>query len=280
MDIEKEFYDLKLAIEEVGKVAYAYFDSSDTSYEQKLDNTVVTEVDKNVEAFLLGYIKEHFPNDTIVGEEYGETTGTSGFVWYIDPIDGTDNFLRKVPFSAISVARLGDSVEDSFGIVYNPITRQMFSSLAESEGGVYENERVCHLTADSLGGRYVIAIGRGRKEPWMKSAGYALSEGLGMKFGKCKAFDCTALELSYVASNRFDGFLTYGLKPYDYAAGLFLTKAAGAAISIYENGEWRLWTQNLKELCAIQDRTIFVSHRDTHQDFIEFIGDPKLWAKE
>ena len=279
MTIEEKFHDIKQAIEKAGELANAYFYSSDSSYQQKLDKSVVTEVDKDIEIFLRTYIKEHFPNDTIVGEEYEKYTGKSNFVWYIDPIDGTDNFLRKVPFSAISVARLGDSVEDSFGIVYNPITRQMFSSLAETEGGVYENERVCQLTADSLGGRYVIAIGRNNKEPWMKPAAYSLFEGLGMKYGKCKAYDCTALELSYVASNRFDAFLTFGLSSYDYAAGLFLTKAAGAAISVCENGEWTPWRQNLKELCKIPARTIFVSHPSIHEEILSSIGNPRHWAK-
>ena len=279
MNTEEKFHKFKEVIKEAGKMAYKYFDSDDLSNEQKSDGSVVTEVDKNIETMLIKYINENFPGDAIVGEEQGEHVGKSGFVWHIDPIDGTDNFLRKIPFCAISVARLGDSAEDSFGIVYNPITQQMFSSFMETAGGVYENERVCKLTAEPLGGRYIIDIGRGR-EQWMKAASYALYEVLGMKYGRCSAYNCAALELSYVAANRIDAFLSYGLKTYDYAAGLFLVKAAGAAISVFEDGVWKLWTGNLKEFCSKHQRTFFVSHPDIHEGMLKFIGDPASWPKK
>ncbi len=279
MNIEEKFHEFEDIVKEAGKIAYKYFDSSDISNEQKIDGSVVTEVDKNIETILVQYIKENFPEDSIVGEEHGDRVGKSEFVWHIDPIDGTDNFLRKIPFCAISVARLGDKVEDSFGVVYNPITKQMFSSFMETEGGVYENERVCKLTAEPLGGRYAISIGRG-KEKWMKPANYALNAALGMKYGKCGSYNCAALEMSYVAANRIDAFLTFGLKSYDYAAGLFLVKAAGAAISVFEDGVWKLWTKNLKSLCSKHQRTIFVSHSDIHDEMLNFIGDPESWASK
>lgn len=280
MNTEDKFHELKKVIREAGKIAYKFFDSEDTCNKQKIDGSVVTEVDVNIETVLLKHIKENFPDDAIVGEEHGDHAGTSGFVWHIDPIDGTDNFLRKIPFCGISVARLGDSAIESFGIVYNPLTQQMFSSFMETEGGVYENERICKLTADPLGGRYVVSMGSGKSEKWMKPASYALREGLGMKYGKSASYGCTALELSYIAANRIDAFLTFGLKSYDYAAGLFLVKAAGAVISVFEEGIWKSWTKNLKELCSKHERIIFTSHPDIHQDMLDFIGDPANWAKK
>lgn len=273
MDTEEQFHQFKEVVREAGKIAKAYFDASDTANEQKADGSVVTEVDKKTETFLLEYIRKHFPNDAIVGEEHGAHAGDSGFVWHIDPIDGTDNFLRKIPFCAISVARLGDSPAGSFGIVYNPLTEQMFATFLETEGGVYENDHLCKLTPDPLGGRYAISIGRGR-EAWMKSATYALFEKLGTKYGKCGAYGSAALELAYVAANRIDAFLTYGLKSYDYAAGLFLVKAVGGAISVFEDGKWTRWERGLKELCSQHNRTIFVSHPDVHEMMLVDIGDP------
>ncbi len=280
LDIEKRFHELKKVIEETGKVAFKYFDADDISNEQKSDGTVVTKVDRNIETTLLEYIEETFPEDAIIGEEYGEHAGGSGFVWHIDPIDGTDNFLRKIPFCAISVARLGDSAEGSFGIVHNPITKQTFSSFLEIPGEVYENERVCNLTADSLGGKYVVTIGRSTKEPWMKPASHALNEAIGMKYGKCTSYGCSALELAYIAANRIDAYLTYGLNSYDYAAGLFLVKAAGGAISVFEDHEWKLWKSNLKELCSQHGRILFTSHPNIHDGMLKFIGDPKAWGRK
>jgi myo-inositol-1(or 4)-monophosphatase len=278
MDTEQQFHELKKKVEEVGAIAYAYFNSANNANEQKNDGSVVTEIDTQIEAALTAYIREHFPDDAIVGEEYGAQTGTSGFVWHIDPIDGTENFLRRIPFFAISVARLGDTPEDSFGIVYNPATKQMFSSFLEDVGGMYENERLTGLSPEPIGGRYFIAVGAGKKEPWMSTARYGLLKELRSKTTKGVSYDCGALELAYVSANRIDAAFSCGLHSYDYAAGLFLAKAAGGALSVFEDGAWQPWTKNLKEFCAVHGRTFFVSHPDVHAMFLERIGDPSQWA--
>ena len=272
--LEKKFQALIAYIETVGQIARDYFDSEDFPNELKEDGSVVTYVDKTIETGLRSFIEEHFPEDSIVGEEHDDTTGTSGFVWHIDPIDGTDNFLRKIPFCAISVARLGDTAEDSFGIVHNPITKHTFASLMEN--GAYENERLTNLTAEPLGGKYVIGLGRGR-EVWMKRASYRIMEGVGLKYGRCAPYHSTALELAYLSAGRLDGFLTFGLNTYDYGAGLFLVRAAGGAISVLEDGVWQRWEGSIKDLCDCHGKTIFASHPDIHDDIRDFIGIPMDW---
>lgn len=254
--IEDKFHALITTVEAAGQVARDYFDSDDFSNTIKDDGSAVTHADEAIEKILREYVDTHFPEDSIIGEEQEDKVGTSGFVWHIDPIDGTDNFLRKVPFCAISVARLGDTTEDSFAVVHNPITKHTFASLMEN--CVYENKRVTNLTEQPLGGKFTIAFGRG-KETWMKKSAYKFMEVLGTKYGRCQPYNCTALELAYVSADRIDAFLTYGLKSYDYAAGLFLNRAAGAKISVFEQGEWNLYTGSLKSLCATHGKTIFVS---------------------
>ena len=276
MEIRARYRELLVAIEEAGEVAHAYFDANEAENTRKEDGSVVTQADTDIETRILTFINTHFPNDAIVGEEHGSKEGTSGFVWHIDPIDGTDNFLRRIPFCAISVARLGDSTEDSFGIVHNPFTRQTFSSLMDE--GAYENEHVCNLTAEPLGGRYVISLGAGRSEPWMRTARFNLQKGLSLKFGKCHAYSSTALELAYVAASRIDAYLGFGLKSYDYAAGLFLAVSAGARVSVFEEHEWCTWNGSVKEFCSVHGRTFFVSHPDIHTRMLDAIGDPRAWA--
>ncbi len=274
-EIEQKFQDLISHIESVGQHARDYFDSEDISNDIKADGSVVTRIDNEIETMLRAYVKENFPDDAIVGEEHEDTEGTSGFVWHIDPIDGTDNFLRKIPFCAISVARLGDTPEDSFGIVHNPITKHTFASLMEN--GAYENERVTNLTAEPLGGKYTISLGAGRNESWMKPASFRLQEGLGMKYGRCKAYGSTALELAYLAAGRIDAYLTYGLNTYDYGAGLHLVRAAGGKISLFEQGTWSVWEASIRDLCDKHGKIIFASHPDIHDEMRDFIGNPKDW---
>ncbi len=276
MNLESTFAALIKTIETHGQMARDYFDSDDFSNSQKTDGSVVTAVDEEMEQVIRQFVSEHFPHDAIIGEEGETVEGTSGFVWHIDPIDGTDNFLRKIPFCAVSIARLGETAEDSLAIVHNPITKHTFATLRED--GAYENERVTNLTAEPLGGRLVVSLGVGRTESWMKPTAYRIKEAVGTKFGKCDSYGSTALELAYLAAGRIDAYLTYGLYSYDYAAGLSLVRAAGGAISVFEEGRWQRFEGSLKSLCATHGKIIFASHPDIHDEIRDFIGDPKQWA--
>jgi myo-inositol-1(or 4)-monophosphatase len=273
--LEESFHTLVKEIEKHGQIARDYFDSDDLTNQLKDDGSVVTLVDQTIEAALREYIATHFPEDSIVGEEGVNFEGTSSFVWHIDPIDGTDNFLRKIPFCAVSVARLGDTVEDSFAVIHNPITRHTFASLMEN--GVYENERVTNLSAEPLGGKYTISVGAGRGEDWMSPARFRIMEAMSLRYGRCKAYGSTALELAYLAAGRIDAYLTYGLYSYDYAAGFFLVRAAGGTISTFEDGAWHSFEGSIKSLCDTHGKIIFASHPDIHEEMLQFIGDPHAW---
>lgn len=269
---------MQTVIERAGEQARGYFLRDMTENEQKNDGSVVTAVDTAIERELVSYVRKQFPDDTIVGEEDKGYVGTSQFVWYIDPIDGTDNFLRKIPFCAISVARLGDTTEDSLAIVHNPITGITFSGLAGDgvQEAQQEAQRVHQINEELLGGRAIVSVCRGR-EVWMKSATYNLQKAFGKQFGKGTAYGCCALELTYVAANRIDGVLTFGLNPYDYAAGLFLIQSSGGSISVFRDGSWLEWTASLKELCQESSETIFASHAGIHTEALSLIGDPYQW---
>lgn len=145
--------------------------------------------------------------------------------------------------------------------------------------GVYENELIHAMNTELLGGRAMISIARGR-EIWMKSASSNLRKALGMKFGGGNSFGCCALEHTYVAANRLDGVLTFGLNSYDYAAGLFLIKSAGGSISVFEKNVWRPWQGSLKELCYEHGKTIFSSHAGVHDEALALIGNPQQWSDE
>jgi myo-inositol-1(or 4)-monophosphatase len=277
-ELETTFKALVTHVEEVGKIAKDYFDSGDISNEIKTDGSVVTRIDNEIETVLREYIAKNFPDDAIIGEEHADMEGTSGFVWHIDPIDGTDNFVRKIPFFAISVARLGETAEDSFGIVHNPVSGHTFTALMEN--CTYENDRITNLTELPIGEKLVIGMGRGRKEPWMVPASYRIQEAVGTKYGRCQPFNCTALELAYLSADRIDAFLTFGLSTYDYAAGFFLARAAGAKISVFEHNVWREHTGSIKSLCDTHGKIIFVSHPKIHDEIRDFIGNPMSWNLE
>lgn len=278
MDIHDKFHLLKKEIKTASRIAHTYFNSSDFSNESKSDGSVVTEIDKEIEEKLRAFVAKHFPDDEVVGEEGDNVPGTSGFVWYIDPIDGTDNFLRKIPFCAVSVARLGDTAEDSFAIIHNPITDHTFSVMMD--GGVYEDERVVSCLDKPLWSRYLITTAIVVREPWVQSAKYNMQAALEREFGKCVSYSSAALQQAYLAAGRMEGFFTTGLGRHDYAAGLYLVRAAGGKISLYEDGQWRLAEESIKDIASQKHRTIFVSRPEIHDRALELIGDPKQWADE
>ena len=85
------------AATEAGQLTLRYFRSSDLTIETKPDDTPVTRADKESEETLRAHLAKEFPNDAIVGEEFGTQSGSTDYTWYLDPIDGTKSFIRGIP---------------------------------------------------------------------------------------------------------------------------------------------------------------------------------------
>ncbi len=258
-------------IEKSGAVPRSYFYTDDVSSKAKPDGSLVTRIDGKVEHILTKHIKKAFPEDSIMGEEQGLHESGKDYVWYIDPIDGTDNLIRRIPFFSISVARLGKEMEDSFGIVHNPVTKQTFYSAFDE--GVYENKSVRSLRDEPLGKKMAISMGRGKK-PEDKVLDYNLRKALALKFGKGSPLGSAALELSYLAAGRIDGYFSLDLKSWDIAAGLFIARAAGATVSELKEGAWlSLDNVSMRDICARENLYLFVSRPDIHADVLNFVQD-------
>jgi histidinol phosphatase-like enzyme (inositol monophosphatase family) len=107
------------AAREAGQLTLAFFQREDLTFERKADDSPVTEADRQAERLLRRRIHENFPDDGILGEEFGEQAGTSGFRWILDPIDGTKSFICGVPLygTLIGVERSGTSV---VGVIHLP----------------------------------------------------------------------------------------------------------------------------------------------------------------
>lgn len=94
----KSRLDLALhAAREAERIILEYYQSSGLAVDRKKDSSPVTIADRRAEEFIRGEIAKQFPNDGILGEEFGDTPGTSGFRWILDPLDGTKSFIHGVP---------------------------------------------------------------------------------------------------------------------------------------------------------------------------------------
>ncbi|MCB9816423.1 inositol monophosphatase [Candidatus Nomurabacteria bacterium] len=277
MKTDEKFASLIETIEAAGQSARTYFNDA-ADFDEKSDGSVVTKIDTDTEVLLRDFVAEYFPYDAIVGEEGDDVSGTSGYVWYIDPIDGTENFVRKIPLFSITATRLGAGPEGSFAIVHNPISGQTFASIMED--GVYENQRLTTFREGKVGGRLAINVLSSKAEPWILPAKYNLIQALGIKYGKSSSFSAGLLEFAYVAAGRLDGVISLLSSPWDTAAGLYLAKAAGAPISLYIDGRWQRYDGAIRDL--YQDLTarhlILVSTPAVHDELCAFVGDPRAWA--
>jgi histidinol phosphatase-like enzyme (inositol monophosphatase family) len=118
---------LELAIRaacEAGEITLRYFRRPDLTVDRKEDSSPVTAADRDAEQLLRQRIANAFPDDAILGEEFGETPGTNAFQWTIDPIDGTKSFVAGVPLytTVIGILEHGQSAA---GLIFAPATREM-----------------------------------------------------------------------------------------------------------------------------------------------------------
>jgi histidinol phosphatase-like enzyme (inositol monophosphatase family) len=115
---------LKFAVQiahEAGDLTLGYFGSAGLAVERKSDDSPVTIADRRAEKLLRQRIAERFPNDSILGEEFGSVAGTSGFQWVLDPIDGTKSFIHGVPLYTTLIAVL-EGETSRVGVIHSPAT--------------------------------------------------------------------------------------------------------------------------------------------------------------
>jgi histidinol-phosphatase len=130
------------AAQEAGRLALGHFDTG-IAVEWKQDHSPVTLADVGAEALLRGQLLRRFPNDGFLGEESGDTPGSSGFRWIIDPIDGTRSFVRGVPIWATLVG-LEYKGETIAGVVFLPAMGLTYRALRGD--GVFRNDRPIHVS--------------------------------------------------------------------------------------------------------------------------------------
>jgi myo-inositol-1(or 4)-monophosphatase len=190
-------------------------------------NDFVTEVDQAAEEAIITTLLEAYPGHGILAEESGRERGArhSDFVWIIDPLDGTTNFIHGFPVYAVSIAlSFRGRIEQA--VVYDPTRNDLF--VASKGRGAYLNDRRLRVSrrtrmADAL-------IGTGF--PFRKGDNFKrylkMFEEVMQHCAGVRRPGAAALDLCYVAAGWYDGFFETGLQPWDVAAGsLMITEAGG-----------------------------------------------------
>lgn len=207
------------------------------SLDYKSAFNIVTDVDKASEELILQTIKSAFADDLFLAEESGTQASAKGKTskrrWIIDPLDGTTNFAHSYPFFCVSIAAEEDG-EVVLGVVYNAIADELF--LAEKNGGATLNGETIKVSARNTLDTSLLATGF--PPDTLKSVHHNMDSFRHIT-NACHGVrrdGSAALDLSFVACGRLDGFWERKLSAWDVAAGALLVTEAGGRVSNLEEG--------------------------------------------
>lgn len=209
---------------------------------KKAQNDFVSEVDVAAEQKIIETIRRYYPKHSILAEESGLSGDDEEFVWIIDPLDGTTNFLHGFPQFAVSIA-VQHNGELEHAVVYNPINQELF--VASSGGGAYLNNRRIRVSDQReldgalLGTGFPFKIQK-HLDCYMDTfkALFPMTAGV-------RRAGAASLDLAFVAAGRLDGFWEIGLQPWDMAAGALLIIEAGGFVGDFSGEKDYLKTGNL-----------------------------------
>jgi myo-inositol-1(or 4)-monophosphatase len=195
--------------------------------DQKGKNDYASEVDRMAEREIINIIKAAYPEHAILAEESGEHKGND-FVWVIDPLDGTTNFLHGFPQYAVSIA-LKHKGKLEVGVVYDPLRDELFT--AKRGGGAMLNNRRLRVTNQTSLKGALIGTGFPFKTDKHLDAYLGMFRALTTDCAGIRRAGAAALDLAYVAAGRLDGFWEIGVMEWDVAAGILLITEAGGVIT-------------------------------------------------
>ncbi len=248
-ELDGRFVLAKYLAFRAGEVLKRYFLSEALAPERKADRSLVSEADRASERLIRQEIERFFPNDAIIGEEEGEKEGED-FEWVIDPLDGTNNFLRGIPFFNISIAVRSD--KGGAGVVYNPITGEMFSAC--SGKGAFLNDKPLTRRV-MLGSLPFVTYCSSSREDVLKEVADFFST-FRSKTADIRKLGSSALEICYVAAGRADVYLGFDIKLWDFAAAEVVARESGCLVReggvlLVARPELSPWVQRLREMGVI-----------------------------
>ncbi len=216
-----------------GVIQMRGFRSESTRISYKSRTDLVTNIDRESEEFLYGKILEEYSGHTIVAEEGSRHDTDGDLVWYVDPLDATNNFAHGIPVFCVSLgvySRQENRVV--VGVVYDPLHKEMFT--ASRGDGAFCNGSPIRVSATGDLGVALLATGfpYDRKDPEKNN----LREFTRMspQVQGIRRLGSAAVDLCYTACGRFDGYWEPCLRPWDMAAGSLIVEEAGGWVSRYD----------------------------------------------
>jgi len=225
--------------------------------DEKAKNDFVTEADKKSEEIIKGHIRSQFNNHDILAEESLAVRNDSPFLWIIDPLDGTLNYIHGLPCFAVSIA-LEIEGELAVGLIYEPLRENIYSAIKGQ--GAFKNGKRIHVSHSNTLNTSLVATGfpfriKDIIDNYLKVFKELFMHATGIRRG-----GSACLDLAYTAEGIFGGFFECSLSPWDMASGVLLVKEAGGEVTDFNGGNQYLKTGN-----------IIAGSKGVHQEILKII---------
>ncbi|WP_374987716.1 inositol monophosphatase family protein [Paenibacillus sp. R14(2021)] len=229
---------------------------------------LVTEVDKGAETMIRNLVGTHFPHHSFLGEEGVEpgpeastkalqSVRDAEYLWIVDPVDGTTNFVHGFPFFSVSIA-LAYKGEVIVGVVYDPMRDELF--VAEKGKGAYVRGRRMAVSGEQTLRESLLATGFPADPNYALPLNMKGLQALVPRVRNIRSGGSAALHLAYVAAGRLTGFWEMGLNAWDLAAGVLLIKESGGTVTDVKGSPYDLGV-----------RHIAVSNGHIHDEFLQVL---------
>lgn len=246
------------AARRAGDIILRHYEDRDSyQVKQKQDRDFVTEVDQLAESIIIKEIRKHYPNHGIVAEESAPINPDADIQWYIDPLDGTTNFIHGYPHFCISIAAWQKG-KPLLAVVHDPMRDETFE--AKNGGGAFLNRRRLRVSSCVKVKNALFASGlppyrREGLDDFQTRMDACMRHADGYRRG-----GSAALDLAYVAAGRIDAYWEAGLKPWDIAAGVLLVQEAGG-----------IATGLSGESIDLERGDVLVGNAEMHQNFQQLL---------
>lgn len=252
---------LKQIALEAGKIVKeGYASHKEVSHKGVVD--LVTEFDVKTEAFIIGELKKTFSGYTLVGEESHQGSYHYDKAIYIDPIDGTTNFVHGIPHLAISLG-VWEQGKPTLAVVYNPILEELFWAV-RGEGAFCNGQKLEVSTQSKLQNALIATgfpyakVNAGIEYRWVIDC----MTNLLPHIQDIRRLGAAAIDLCYLAQGKVEAFYEIDLKPWDVAAGILIVQEAGGHVSNVQNTPF-----------DFNDKSIVASNGKVHQQLLEYLED-------
>jgi Archaeal fructose-1,6-bisphosphatase and related enzymes of inositol monophosphatase family len=206
--------------------------------ERKSPVNLVTEIDRACERLIIDGIRAAGGSAAIVAEESAGGRPPDGPCWYVDPLDGTTNFVHGFPHCSVSIAYV-DEGRVQTAVVHDPCKNETFE--AERGSGAHLNGQPLHVSRTSQLSEALLVTGFPYDRRERSNFYLRYFEAFMHAAQDVRRLGSAALDLCYVAAGRFDGFWEWKLHPWDTAAGFLIVEEAGGTVTDFDGAAYDAW---------------------------------------